>query len=199
MQCRVFFAGLVAAIFATFPSFSASATSPATWNLPIEVNDGNTQVSFSVDTTWHMVHGKTAGLSGKVWLADPKDPSSVHAEIHLPVASFNTDSEGRDKKLRKVMAQEQFADVLLKIEALDGACTPEKVTLEPCQATMSGSLAIRGLIRELRLPYSIKREGEHYRVSGDFTFQWADFGVEDPSILIAHVDKDVSIHYSMLL
>ncbi|MBX7143471.1 MAG: YceI family protein [Oligoflexia bacterium] len=183
---------------AIYPS-STFASDKTLWNLPKVLSDENTKVVFSVDTTWHTVHGKTGGIAGRAWLQDNKDPSSVKAEVKLPVRLFNTDSESRDKRLREVMAESAFPEVVLRIDSLDGKCIPEKVALEACQGVISGSLAIHGLIREVRLPYAIRRDGETYKVSGDFTFEWAAFDVEDPSILIAHVDKNVAVHYELSL
>lgn len=169
------------------------------WNLPQELDDQNTQVTFEVDSTWHTVHGVTKGVAGKIWLSNPKDHTSLNADIRLPVAMFNTDNSSRDERLAEVMAAEKHPQVLLRIASAPGLCTPPESDAVECKGELLGTLEIRGVAKELRFPYQIKKDGDHYNVSGELSFKWGGFGVEDPSILIARVKPDVIIRYQVRL
>jgi polyisoprenoid-binding protein YceI len=177
---------------------SCQVAAADSWNLPQELNDQNTQVTFAVDSTWHMVHGVTSGLAGKVWLADPKNQASLKAEIRIPVARFNTDNASRDERLREVMAAKEYQEVVLRLNS-GPDCSITQGELSECRGELLGSLEIRGVSKDLRLPYLIKKDGEHYLVSGELSLMWGSFGVEDPSILIARVDPEVTIKYQVRL
>ena len=65
------------------PLSSQAETKLASWNLPVELTDKNTTVKFEVDSTWHMVHGTTAHISGNAKLLKPEDPSSVNVNLSI--------------------------------------------------------------------------------------------------------------------
>ncbi len=171
------------------------------WNLPQELSDENVTVTFKVDTTWHMVDGKTSKLSGKSWLSNPKDPKSVNLDLTLPVALFDTDSESRDESLRESMAAKTYPEVKVHAAGVPDLCAPSH--LDAPQAVCSGNipvqLTIRSTTQQMELPYTLRRNGDQYVIEGEKTFNWLSFGVDDPSIFIAKVKKDVTVRYQVTL
>ncbi len=170
-----------------------------TWKLPIEVNDSNTKVEFNVDTTWHVVTGKISGTSGFVKPGEAGIPRSIAAEIHFPVAKFDTGWDMRDESLHEHMAKEEYPEVVLTAGSIGSLCAEELAAEKPCTTTLAAKLKIRDVEKEISLPIEIKQEGENIVVSGDYTLQWAEYNVEDPSILVAKVDPEVTISYSLEL
>jgi hypothetical protein len=120
---------------------SCQVAAADSWNLPQELNDQNTQVTFAVDSTWHMVHGVTSGLAGKVWLADPKNQASLKAEIRIPVARFNTDNASRDERLREVMAAKEYQEVVLRLNS-GPDCSITQGELSECRGKQGPALTI---------------------------------------------------------
>lgn len=185
------FAQLFALLFLT-PSHANADT----WNLPINLNDSNTTITFVVDSTFHTVHGTTRNIAGAVKLRDNKDPLSIQAELSIPVALFNTDSESRDKRLREIMAENLFPAVSLVATRLSENCTPENITTtKPCEGEMRGTLTIRDVTKEVRLPASVSRDLDSYTIKGQLPLTWSEYNVEDPSILIARLNPTVTISY----
>jgi polyisoprenoid-binding protein YceI len=179
-------------------SLQAQALGP--WNLPSPIDGRTTEITFAVDTTWHTVHGTTADVTGRAWLENPKDFNSVRVEATLPVAKFDTDNSSRDKELRHVMAEDKFPAVTVSIIGMEGLAPPSEVDQgKIVKGTATAKLTIRDSTQTVKLPFELKREGNHYHVSGIYTFPWASFGVEDASIFIARVHELVSVHYSINL
>lgn len=200
-QTQRYFRGLYkGVIFGAAYLGLATVSLAEAWNLPQQISDTNTKIKFEVDSTWHMVHGTVSGLGGKVWLANPQDASSIQAEVTIPVAQFDTANSSRDSRLREVMAAEAFSEVKLHLQAAPEICKPQDLNASgACQGILLGTLEIRGMKRELRLPYQMTKVDSHYIVSGKFTFEWGAFGVEDPSILIARVKPEVAVTYEVKL
>ena len=170
---------------------------PAVWIAPQDLGDNNTTVSFEVDSTWHLVEGTTSRVTGKVWLLNPEDPLSIQAEIHVPVVKFDTHNSMRDDKMRDVMAAAKFPEVIIRTNAVKGDCSPQTVETKGfCDGALLGSLTIRDVTQEVTLPYTIKREHDSFVISGKYSFEWAKYHVEDPSILIAKLSPVVSVNYS---
>lgn len=173
------------------------------WNLPQAITDENVTVRFAVDSTWHLVEGKTSGLHGKIWLHDPSDPLSIRIDAGIPVARFDTERESRDEKLRKVMHAEQFPEVRFsgqKASPLGGACEPSMLMDGAmCRLDIEGELRIGAVSKTVVLPVEVKKSAKGLVVEGELALEWADYGVEDPSILIAKLDKTVRVHVSVVI
>ncbi|MEZ4754171.1 MAG: YceI family protein [Bdellovibrionota bacterium] len=177
---------------------SASAeNSPAKWYLPSLIDDQNTKINFILDSTWHTVHGSVSGVSGLVELKDPNNPLSVLVSLELPVEKMDTDNSSRDKKMMRVMSQEVYSTVTFKAEGLK-SCTPSLVLKNKvCDDSMHGNLKIRDVEKKVELPIKITAENNSFKISGSLSISWAEFGVEDPSILIASVDEIVTIEFEV--
>ena len=170
------------------------------WGLPLEISDANAQVGFEVDSTWHLIHGKTSALTGKVWLENEGDFASIRADINIPVKRFDTDNGSRDERLREVMEEPKFSAVNFHVNGTEGLCAPEVLASEKqCQATLLGVLKIRDISREVKIPVVLRKEGDGVTVSGSRAFDWSTFGIEDPSILVARLDKTVTVKFTLHL
>lgn len=175
-------------------------TSAARWHLPQDLDDGNVTIEFELDTTWHTVHGKTSLIKGNASLADEKDPTTVKVEVQLPVSKFDTGGSMRDSELREVMASDYFPFVVFEVMRLMRGCTPA-VVLErgQCADELDGMLRIRDKRSPTTIPVVIKRDGDGFAIVGKTDIRWADFGVEDPSMLIARVKPIVTVHFEVHL
>jgi polyisoprenoid-binding protein YceI len=176
---------------------SSSQSFGQSWKLPHQINDSNTNVTFEVDSTFHLVQGKTSGITGSVKQSDTSDPLSIEVDLAIPVASFDTDWDSRDEKLAHVMAAQEFQTVIFKSSRLSPSCHPLRIAHEQrCTGTLEGTLTIRDVTKPVSLPAEIVREGNRDKISGKLTIAWAEYNVQDPSILIAKLDPSVTIAYS---
>ena len=181
-------------------ALGGSSAAAQSWNLPVDVSDKNAKAGFEVDSTWHLIHGTTKNLSGRVWLENENDPSSVRGRIVIPVSAFDTDNSSRDSRLREGLQADKYAEVTVDILSLASGCSPAALESRPeCHSTVHARLSIRGVVREVTLPILIKRSGERYDVTGEVKIRWSDFGVEDPSILVARLAKEVKIDFGLAL
>ncbi len=189
---------ITAALFPVWPRVASAAPAKWGWSLPQTLSDENTKITFEVDSTWHLVKGRTSGVTGKVWLADPRDELSVHARFDLPVARFDTDGEMRDERMREVMDSEHVPYVSLSVDSLRPSCDPASfATTQRCPAELAARLTIRGTERPMKLQGTLENRGSEIVLTGDSRFSWLDFGVEDPSILVAKLDPEVVVTYSV--
>ena len=164
------------------------------WNLPSELNTSNTEISFKVDSTWHLVHYLVKEINGRAWLDDPKDYQSVRAEVRLPVKSFDSENGFRDKKMRSVTAAERFPEVIYQLNQLEDLCPPIQIMGgKECQINVRGKLKIRDIEQDFSFPAKVIYQLDRFVIKGNAELDWSTYGVEDPSILVAKVDKKVVI------
>jgi len=167
-----------------------------TWGLPAPLNDSNTKVSFVVDSTWHTINGTTKDLNGSVVLGDKKDPLSIVVDLKIQVKTFDTDWDSRDEELQECMASDIYPLASFTSSRLSETCKPSLIDVTgKCSGTLTGILTMRDVSKEVALPVSITKGQDSYLISGTLPVTWAEYNIEDPSILIAKLDPVVTISY----
>jgi polyisoprenoid-binding protein YceI len=167
-----------------------------TWNLPTPLNDSNTKVSFVVDSTWHTINGTTKNVNGSIALKDKNDPLSIMVDLKIQVKTFDTDWDSRDGELQECMASETYPVVSFTSQRLSETCKPTLIDVTgKCAGTLTGILTMRDVSKEVALPVSITKGQDSYLISGALPVPWAEYNIEDPSILIAKLDPMVTISY----
>lgn len=171
------------------------------WGLPFILDDNNTHIRFEVDSTWHTVKGAVSGVSGKVWLQDSGDFTSVLSDIKIPVGKFDTENSSRDERMREVMAEDRFPVVTLSLQRLNGECSPKQIMNGvPCDCSLNAILGIRDVTKRVDMPCSMRRiSPREAQLTGSYSLSWAEYHVEDPSIFIARLDPVVTIYYQTLI
>jgi polyisoprenoid-binding protein YceI len=189
---------IAASIVSLFLSIAA-VPRPAeadTWKLPSPLNDSNTKVSFVVDSTWHTVNGTTKNLHGSVVLLDKDDPLSIGVDLKIQVKTFDTDWDSRDEKLQECMASDIYPVASFTSRRLSDSCRPALIDAAgKCSGTLTGILTMRDVSKEVALPVSITKGQDSYLISGSLPVTWAEYNIEDPSILIAKLDPVVTLSY----
>jgi len=171
------------------------------WNLPQQLSPGNSSITFEVDSTWHLIKGTSKNFSGKLWLNDPKDFQSVRGNIILPISEFDTENESRNERMREVTHASEYPNVEFSITNFNAPqCNPTTLTENsPCNSTLEGDLTINNVTKKVIAKTSLEKNDQTYKVTGVTSIKWADFNVEDPSILVAKLYEDVNIQIKITL
>jgi polyisoprenoid-binding protein YceI len=165
-------------------------------------SDDKIQITFEVDSTWVLVRGNISGVNGNYSVDSGKDYPTVTGKIKIPVENFKTGSESRDEHMREVMAADKFKDVSVSIEGFNVICTPWQLGVvdQSCSGSLNAKLEIRDVTKAVQLPYTLaKKTDKDFVASGEIQLNWAEYNVEDPSILIAKLDPVVKVLYSIKL
>jgi polyisoprenoid-binding protein YceI len=176
--------------------------------LPLSITKNSAQVSFKVESTWHTVSGSIEAIKGEVWREN--NSGGFRAEIDGEVKSFKTGLGMRDRELYKVMAADKYPSVHFSLASISGEqgvsgehskelCKLSEITeIKPCLASIDAFVTIRGVKKPLRFSGTFKRVApDRIKLVGKGKLNWAEFGVEDPSILIAKLDKEVRVRFSV--
>ncbi len=189
---------IVSALLSLFISTAVRPRSAGadTWNLPSALNDSNTKVSFVVDSTWQTINGTTKNLNGTIALKDKNDPLSIVVDLKIQVKTFDTDWDSRDEKLQECMASDTYPLASFISRRLSDTCKPTIIDIAgKCSGTLTGIITMRDVSKEVALPVTITKGQDSYLISGSLPVTWAEYNIEDPSILIAKLDPIVTISY----
>lgn len=131
-------------------------------------------------------------MKGELSLRENNNPRSVYGEVSLPVAQLDTENSRRDRKMREVMAADQFPEIVYVVDSADFPCSSEQFPKIPfCKVVLHGRIKIHGVERAWDVEGHLSQTNSRFSFSGSGTILWADFGIEDPSILVARLDPQV--------
>ena len=175
--------------------------SAESWNLPLRLDGNSMKINFSLDSTWHTVHGEVKNHSGLLRLVSANGNGILAATLTIRSNALDTNNEGRDSKMRKVMESAAYPFISISVPSIIPSCKESEVTVDHnCSYESHGTITIRDVTLPIMLQGEIARNvaGDLF-VNGESSLDWSIFGIHDPSILVARVDKLVSIAFEITI
>jgi polyisoprenoid-binding protein YceI len=153
------------------------------------LDPATTTITFTLDTTLHLVHG-TAKLSRGILRLDP-ETGKLGGDVVIDARSLDTDNKGRDEDMHgKVLESAKYPTITLRPERIVGALPAAGAR---AQVELVGRLEIHGAGHPLRFAATLGREGDRYRLKGAFAVPYIDWGMKDPSKFILSADREVNV------
>jgi polyisoprenoid-binding protein YceI len=75
----------------------------------------------------------------------------------------------------------------------EATCAPQAAKA-PAACTVSGDLAIRGILRPFTMTLMVSREGGGFRAAGDGIVKLSAYGIEQPAQFGVRTRDDVKLH-----
>jgi len=146
---------------------------------PVDADDS---VTFTIKNFGINTNGSFKGLKGSIkW--DAANPSNSSFNVSVDANTINTGIDMRDNDLRK----ETYFNVAKypTINFVSTAVTAGNVT---------GNLTIKGITRQINIPYTVKPSGNGYLFEGKFSLNRRDFNVGGSSFTLGdNVDVQLKI------
>jgi hypothetical protein len=181
-------------------TISREAFGQVDWNLPVDVSDRNTTLTVAIETANDRLRGVVRALSGRMWLADPQDPTTLRAKIEVPTTAVETGDRNRDLQLRAILAALGVNGATIALRSNGRGCLPGPVNLgRPCEGRLIGDVSFQGIRRTIDLPFRIRREGTRYRVEGHLALPASDFVLSDSLKLLFGFLERVTVSYTCVL
>ena len=136
---------------------------------PVDADDSVTFIikNFGINTK-----GSFSGLKGAIkW--DATDPSNSSFNVSVDANTINTGIDMRDNDLRK----ERYFNVA-KYPTLNFVSTAVNAT------NVTGNLTIKGITKQINIPYTVKPSGNGYLFEGKFSLNRRDFDVGGSSFTL---------------
>jgi polyisoprenoid-binding protein YceI len=141
--------------------------------------DNESQVKFDIKNFGLTVNGSFKGLEGSV-LFDPQDLLKSQMNISIQASTINTGINSRDNHLKK----KDYFDVLNypKITIIS-----RSITVRPGKDSylLSGTLFIKSIKKDIKIPFSAKQLEPGYQFTGSFQINRRDFGIGGSSISLS--------------
>ena len=170
-----------------------SATSDA--SSVVEVRGGTATFDAATNIPTISVHGRSNALDAQANVREGPDGLALDAvEATLPVKSLATGMSLRDEHMRKLVFTNPDGSVPdVKFVSREAACSPDAAKRQ-ATCTVSGELAIRGLLRPFTMTLIVNRDGAGFRAAGDGVVKLSSYGIESPAQFGVRTKDDVKLH-----
>jgi polyisoprenoid-binding protein YceI len=137
---------------------------------PVDADDS---VTFMIKNFGISTKGSFSGLKGTIkW--DATNPSNSSFNVSVDANTINTGIDMRDNDLRK----ERYFNVA-KYPTINFVSTAVNAT------TVTGNLTIKGITKQVNIPYTVKPSGNGYLFEGKFPLNRRDFDVGGSSFTLS--------------
>ena len=155
------------------------------------------RVGFDAKSTLHDFSGVSQKAKGeiRVNLAHPEE--GIEGELRVPAASLDTALEGRDEEMRKVLAVDEFKDLVFVPTSFDAQrIDPEAQEVE---GTIHGEMTLHGQTHQVQMKVKGSIDASRRLViEGEMPLRMSDFDVKPPSKLgMINVEDEVRVWISL--
>ena len=170
------------------------SAAPDAWS-PVEVRGGTASFDAATNISAINVHGKSTELDARASVLEgPAGLSLERVEATLPVKSLATGMGLRDEHMRKLVFTNPDGTVPdVKFVSREVTCAPGG-TKGQAACTVSGELAIRGILRPFTMTLIVSRENGGFRAAGDGMVRLSAYGIEPPSQFGVRTRDEVKMH-----
>ncbi len=174
---------VLALAFAIAPAYCGAASS-----ISLELDPAKTEITFTLHDPLHTVHGMFKLKRGAINF-DP-DSGKASGEIVIDVASGESGSGARDKRMHKdVLESQKYPEAVFTPDRVNGKLPAEGQG----QIDMHGVFKIHGADHELTLHFQVEHAGAQYAATTHFQIPFVQWGMKDPSNFLLKVDKTVDM------
>jgi polyisoprenoid-binding protein YceI len=177
-------AGIAAAVVATL-----MLCPPARAEQHFRIDLQASEITAAVAEPMSAIRGDAVGkfhlLSCDIY-QDPKrradDGANIWVEAVIDAASYSSGSSTRDDSVKtSILDVKDFPTISFKGGS---SWTEVKQTSDTSgSATLKGELMIHGAVRPFEIPVNVSLSGDKLIGNGEISFNYTDFGIEQPSIL----------------
>lgn len=145
-------------------------------------------VTFTLDTTFHEVHG-TMALTGGTIRFDPATGIAT-GTITVDARRAETGNDKRDKTMHTdVLESERYPEIVFRAERVEGTL------VDPGHSDLRlvGVMTLHGAEHAMTLAASVDSADGKVRAELKFPIPYIEWGMHDPSFLIARTAKTVDV------
>lgn len=148
--------------------------------------------------TFH--NGSTLGdFSGTAQIAGFVDPVARRGALDIATASLSTGGGPRDSRmLAYCLEAGRFPTIHFALTTITGDVAALKAGDPSGTVTLVGALTIRDVTRTVSVPAAFVYDAVGLKLSGRYDLLWADFGVPDPSVVIATLAPEMYVSFDLL-
>ena len=145
-------------------------------------------VSFTLDTTFHEVHGTMVLTAGTIRF--DTETGEASGEIAVDATRAATGNEDRDEKMHaEVLETVRFPTIVFKARRVEGVVADPGAS----ELRIVGVMSLHGADHPMTLSTTVESADGKVRGELKFPIPYVEWGMHDPSFLVARAAKTVDI------
>jgi polyisoprenoid-binding protein YceI len=156
------------------------------------VDSAESVIDYTGSAPLHDWTGTSRDVRGR-FVLDPDRPDSSRAVIRVPVASFDSGNDRRDRKMREVTEAKQYPIVEFRMTDLDAVQWGRASEGHAGRWEVAGELRFHGRTHPVETTADVRITEEQVRVRTKFAISLTRFEVERPSLLWASIGDKIRI------
>lgn len=146
------------------------------------------KVSFTLDTTFHEVHGTMALTAGTIRF--DTETGEASGEITVDSTRTATGNRKRDETMHAdVLESARYPTIAFRVHHVEGALA------DPGESELHivGVMSLHGSDHPMTLAAAVESSGGRVRGELKFEIPYVEWGMHDPSFLVARAAKSVDL------
>ena len=165
------------------------AAAPAPQQQTLDLDTAQTKVQFTVDSTFHTVHGTFLLKSGSIQFDPAGGPAS--GQLVVNASSGNSDNKSRDHKMtHDVLEAEKYPDIIFTPQQMKGTLAPSGGS----KFQLEGTISLHGQSHPLTLDVNAQMQGNSLTADTSFEIPYVKWGLKSPNTFLLHVSDKVELH-----
>ena len=153
-----------------------------------ELDPQKSQVTFTLGSTLHTVHGSFQLKSGSIRFDAAGGTAS--GLLVADATSGESGNQGRDHKMHKeILESDKYPEITFAPQHIAGQVPQEG----KAQVTIAGVLTLHGVPHEISIPVPVEVHGGHAVADLNFTVPYVQWGLKNPSTFMLRVNDRVAI------
>jgi polyisoprenoid-binding protein YceI len=156
--------------------------------LSVALNPAQTQISWTLDSVLHTVHGTFKLKSGQLRL-DPAT-GAASGQVVVDMASGASGNGSRDRRMHKdVLESEKYPEAVFTPVRVQGSLAPAGES----RLEIQGTFRIHGQDHELTAAGAVTKSGDDFTATVHFVVPYQKWGMKNPSTLFLRVSDQVNV------
>lgn len=155
----------------------------------LSLDPAQTQVQYTVDSTFHTVHGTFKLKSGSLQFDPAGGPAS--GQIVVDASSGDSGNKSRDHKMTKeILEGDKYQEITFIAQQMKGTLASSgesKVQLE-------GTISLHGQSHPLTLDVKATVQGNSLSAETAIVIPYIQWGLKNPGTFLLHVSDKVNVH-----
>ena len=155
----------------------------------VNFDPAQTNITFTLDTTLHDVHGTFRLKSGQIHF--DKSTGKASGTIIVDAQSGDTDNKSRDKKMhQEILESPKYAEIVFTPAQARGSFDPQKAS----QVDVGGVMRIHGQDHDFTMTLAVQPGGgSRLQCDTRFTIPYVKWGMKDASTFLLHANDTVEL------
>ena len=188
---------------AVWPDAARGAAAPfVSALLDLEIDQGQSELTFTVRRRGEIVDGRAHRFSGNVRVDPSRPEDGAAVELRVVASSLKTGNRMRDRKMRKSHLEvESFPEIRFRSMSIRLAADADSGPAAPLlmdetrKALVEGILSLHGLDRTILFPVTIRYDPGSLTAEGEVGFRLTDHDIPLPRFLWMVLEDEVMVRF----